>query len=29
VITKNRDCTNKDIKKFTAEIQALCDKWDM
>ena len=29
VIHKNRECANKDIKKFTAEIHALCDKWDM
>lgn len=29
VIYKNRECANKDIKKFTAEIHALCDKWDM
>ena len=29
VIMKNRDCANKDIKKFTNEIQSLCDKWDM
>jgi metallo-beta-lactamase family protein len=29
VIHKNRECANKDIKKFTAEINALCDKWDI
>jgi len=29
VIRKNRECANKDIKKFTAEVNALCDKWDL
>ncbi len=29
VIRKNRDCANKDIKKFTADVNALCDKWDL
>ncbi len=29
VIRKNRVCANKDIKKFTAEIHTLCDKWDL
>lgn len=29
VIRKNRECANKDIKKFTADINALCDKWDL
>ena len=29
IIQKNRDCANKDIKKFTAEINALCEKWDL
>lgn len=29
VIRANRDCSNKDIKKFTADVQALCDKWEM
>ncbi|HIR04348.1 MAG TPA: MBL fold metallo-hydrolase [Candidatus Copromonas faecavium] len=28
VIQKNRESTNKDIKKFTEEVNALCDKWD-
>ena len=28
VIQKNREGTNKDIKKFTEEVNALCDKWD-
>ena len=28
VIRKNRECANKDIKKFTADVNALCDKWD-
>ena len=26
IIQKNRDCANKDIKKFTAEVNALCEK---
>ena len=29
VIRKNRECANKDIKKFTADVDALCDKWDL
>lgn len=29
VIRKNKECANKDIKKFTAEVNALCDKWDL
>ena len=29
VIQKNKECANKDIKKFTADINALCDKWDL
>lgn len=29
VIQKNRECANKDIKKFTAEVNSLCDKWDL
>ena len=29
IIQKNRDCANKDIKKFTAEVNALCEKWDL
>ena len=29
VILKNRECANKDIKKFTADVNALCDKWDL
>ncbi len=29
IIKKNRVCANKDIKKFTAEIHKLCDKWDL
>lgn len=29
VIQKNRDCANKDIKKFTADVNALCEKWDL
>ena len=29
VIRKNKDCANKDIKKFTADVNALCDKWDL
>ena len=28
-IRKNRECANKDIKKFTADVNALCDKWDL
>ena len=29
VIRKNRECANKDIKKFTANVNALSDKWDL
>ena len=29
IIRKNRVCANKDIKKFTADVNALCDKWDL
>ena len=29
VIRKNRECANKDIKKFTADVNALCDKWEL
>ena len=29
VIRKNRECSNKDIKKFTADVNALCEKWDL
>lgn len=29
VIRRNKECANKDIKKFTAEVNALCDKWDL
>ena len=29
VIRKNRECANKDKKKFTADVNALCDKWDL
>lgn len=29
VIHKNKECANKDIKKFTADVNALCDKWDL
>ena len=29
VIRKNKDCANKDIKKFTADVNALCDKCDL
>ncbi len=28
VIEKNKDGANKDLAKFTSQIQALCDKWD-
>ena len=28
IIEKYRECSNKDIKKFTADIEALCDKWE-
>ena len=28
VVEKSSGFANKDIKKFTAEIDALCDKWE-
>ncbi len=28
VIKKNEGCANKDLEKFSREIQSLCDKWD-
>ncbi len=28
VIQKNKGCANKDIAKFTSQIESLCDKWD-
>ena len=28
VITHNEGGTNKDLAKFTDQINALCDKWD-
>lgn len=28
VIRKNEGCPNKDLDRFTREIQSLCDKWD-
>lgn len=28
VIKKNEGCTNKDLAKFTSQIESLCDKWD-
>ncbi|MBR6614595.1 MAG: MBL fold metallo-hydrolase, partial [Lachnospiraceae bacterium] len=28
IIRKHRECSNKDIKKFTNDVNALCDKWD-
>ena len=28
VIKKNEGCPNKDLEKFSREIQSLCDKWD-
>ena len=28
VIRKNEGCANKDLEKFSREIQSLCDKWD-
>ncbi len=28
VIRKNKECTNKDLAKFTSQINALCDKWE-
>ena len=28
VIRKNEGCANKDLEKFSRDIQSLCDKWD-
>lgn len=28
VIRKNEGCANKDLERFSREIQSLCDKWD-
>ena len=28
IIRRHRECSNKDIKKFTNDVNALCDKWD-
>ena len=28
VIQKNKGCANKDLAKFTSQIESLCDKWD-
>lgn len=28
VIKKNQGCPNKDLERFSREIQSLCDKWD-
>lgn len=28
VIRKNEGCPNKDLDRFTREVQSLCDKWD-
>ena len=28
VLRKNEGCPNKDLEKFSREIQSLCDKWD-
>lgn len=28
VIRKNEGCANKDLEKFSREVQSLCDKWD-
>lgn len=28
IIRKNEGCANKDLEKFSREIQSLCDKWD-
>lgn len=28
VIRKNEGCPNKDLEKFSREVQSLCDKWD-
>ena len=28
VIRKNEGCPNKDLERFSREIQSLCDKWD-
>lgn len=29
IIRKYRECSNKDIKKLTNDVNALCDKWDL
>lgn len=28
IIHRSKECTNKDLAKFTNQIQSLCDKWD-
>ena len=28
VIRKNEGCANKDLEKFSRDVQSLCDKWD-
>ena len=28
VIRKNEGCANKDLEKFSSDVQSLCDKWD-
>lgn len=28
VIKKNEGCSNKDLDRFSRDIQSLCDKWD-
>ena len=28
VIKRNEGGTNKDLARFTSQIQSLCDKWD-
>ena len=28
VIRKNEGCPNKDLEKFSRDVQSLCDKWD-
>lgn len=28
VIRKNKGCANKDLEKFSRDVQSLCDKWD-
>ena len=28
VIRKNEGCPNKDLERFSRELQSLCDKWD-